>query len=166
MWMRRKKMEFALAKIEYERAALKLQAVTENYRDLRNCLLDGYYVLDYKKGEVTDFFILCHPERRTLLLSTSEELRLHQWTGKLEFSTIGRYCIELQDFQVTSEDVGCGSWLMECFIRYLKANQIHRVVGIIAPTDSDHDGKLKHFYEKFGFRITRHLGETRILLKL
>ena len=58
------------------------------------------------------------------------------------------------DWASKIQNSGYGSMMMKHLINFLRTSGIRYVTGSIAPTDFKNKAKLRHFYTKFGFKIT------------
>lgn len=58
------------------------------------------------------------------------------------------------DWHSRMPDQGYGSLLMKHLIKFLRISGVRYITGSIAPTDMKNEAKLRHFYTKFGFKIT------------
>lgn len=79
---------------------------------------------------------------------------------------IDRQLVNIVDIHSEIEDMGYGSVLMTHLIAYLRLIGYCRMTGSICPTDFDHEAKLRHFYEKFGFEIINDIDRRRLILNL
>lgn len=74
--------------------------------------------------------------------------------GRMSLSDSGNGTVVLQDWHIFDEnDKGYGSFFLSSVIAYLKRMNYRKVVGRISPVDFDHEKKLLHIYQKFGFTI-------------
>ena len=65
-------------------------------------------------------------------------------------------CASIMDWHSKVQNQGYGSLMMKHLINFLRASGVRYVTGSIAPTDFKNEAKLRHFYTKFGFKITDH----------
>ncbi|MEL7655107.1 MAG: GNAT family N-acetyltransferase [Bacillota bacterium] len=72
----------------------------------------------------------------------------------------------IEDWHCEYENMGYGSVLMTHLINYLKVAGFFYLTGEICPVDFNHESKLRHFYTKFGFKITDFPDRRVIKLKL
>lgn len=87
--------------------------------------------------------------------------------GKLDIPKNSFY---IHDIKCTREDSGLGSMLLNEAIKIAKENHAKTVEGYLAEVDEDHIDKLRHFYTKFGFKITPsieqgHLADIQLNLE-
>lgn len=74
--------------------------------------------------------------------------------------------IKIVDWNSRYPDQGYGSILMEAVINHFRNTGYQTILGHITPVDYDHLDKLKHFYSKFGFKITDGKNQYDIDLSL
>ncbi|MBQ9166920.1 MAG: GNAT family N-acetyltransferase [Oscillospiraceae bacterium] len=72
----------------------------------------------------------------------------------------------IMDWTSKVHNQGYGSLMMKHLINFLRASGIRYVTGSIAKTDFDHEVKLRHFYTKFGFKITDYENSRGLHLDL
>lgn len=60
----------------------------------------------------------------------------------------------ISDWASHVPNMGYGSMLMKHLISFLRSSGFRTLTGSISPVDYDHEEKLRHFYTKFGFKIT------------
>lgn len=70
------------------------------------------------------------------------------------------------DWHSKFENEGYGSILMSNLISYLKMAGFHYLTGVISHVDFDHEDKLRHFYQKFGFEIINYPDKRALRLEL
>lgn len=63
--------------------------------------------------------------------------------------------IMICDINVRYNCKGIGTTLVEHLIQYAKDNHYNKITGWISSVDLDHIDRLKHFYGKFGFEISK-----------
>ncbi len=115
---------------------MQIIALRQNGNMLDVVAFDDYTISDAHIWQI-------NPDHRTI-----------QNCGTMYLSDAGDNTVILEDWNITAQhDKGYGTYFLSSVIEYLKRKHYKRLIGIIAPTDFDHEDKLRHIYQKMGFEI-------------
>lgn len=147
------------------------------YRDklesLCNLLSEGYQILGVSKNR-TDHCVIFMDHVNQSKWDHTRIIWLHKlpfqhrqdYIGSISFELHTNCTAHIIECSSRIPNMGYGSILMNQLIIYLRSAGFRTLTGNICPTDFGHEDKLRHFYTKFGFKITDYPNRRALHLDL
>lgn len=145
----------------------------DKLESLCDLLSEGYQILGVFKNR-TDHCVIFMDQVNHSRWDHTRTIWLHKLPFRCRQDYVGYIGFELHSnctahiIECSSRipNMGYGSILMNQLINYLRSAGFRTLTGNICPTDFNHEDKLRHFYTKFGFKITDYPDRRALHLDL